>query len=89
MTRGNIIRKVIERVDQDITFLLNKVKNKIEEQQLNIPYSEEKVKYNIIVQFWRAIIRKAKGKLIDECKLENQRQYVEGIVNIELDEMEQ
>jgi len=46
------------------------------------------VKRNALVQFWRDKIRKAKEKLVDEDKLENRRQYVEGEIDRTLVEIE-
>ena len=48
------LREEMEQADNDITYLLNKIKRKIEGLGRRIPYSAEKVRRNIIVQYWKA-----------------------------------
>jgi len=67
----------LEKVDKNITYLLNKIRKKIEGPSRRIPYSQEKVKRNAIIQYWRVRIREVQGKIIDKRIMLNREQYIE------------
>ena len=76
-------------MDQEIKIVLNKVRKKIEGPKRNIPFSEEKVRRESAMKYWKSAIRKAKWKAIDKYRLENLEIYIENS-NIELiEDMEQ
>ena len=63
--------------------VLNKVRKKIEKPKRNIPFSEEKVRRESAIKYWKLVIRKAKGKVIDKYRLKNLERYIKN-GNIEL-----
>ena len=51
MAENRPLREEMEQADNNITYLLNKIKRKIEGPGRRIPYSAEKVRRNAIVQY--------------------------------------
>ena len=66
-------------MDIDITYLLNKVRQKIEDLRRTIPYSKEKVEWRAVIQYWKARIRRPNRRLIDRYAMKNRERYLETI----------
>ena len=43
----------MERIDNDITYILNKAQKKVEDPRHGVPYSKEKVKQRAALLYWK------------------------------------
>ena len=64
-------------INRDITYVLNKVRKKIEGPRRGIPYWKEKVQRNTVLQYWKAIIKKMRRQAVNQNKLDFRVQYIE------------
>ena len=64
-------------IDKDITYALNKVHKKIEGPWREIPYSKEKVQRNAILQYWKAMLCKMRGEMVNQNKLDFGVQFID------------
>ena len=69
--------------------MLNKIRKKIEGQNRSIPYSKEKVRRNIVIQYWKARIKEKQGKIIDRRAMLNQEQYIETKIEVSIEQIEE
>ena len=59
---STVTKKELEQLDQDISFVLNKVRKKIEGQKRGMLHSKKKVKRRAVILYWKARLLKAQGK---------------------------
>ena len=60
---------------------MNKVRKKIEELKRSIPFLKEKVRRNVAVQYWKARVRKERGKVVDKGAMEARKKFIENNSN--------
>ena len=79
----------LEALNKDITYMMNKVCKKIKGQRRGIPYSKEKVKRYVILQYQRVKLRQMQGKHVDKNKIEIRLKYIEiDTIQISIDQIQ-
>ena len=84
---GEWSKEKIEMIDKEITLILNKVRKKIEGPRRNVLFSLIKVAKKAEIKYWKLVIQKEKGKVIDEYKFKQLKRYVERDFNKSIEEM--
>ena len=75
-------------IDRDITYALNKVFKKIEGPQREIPYSKEKVRRNAVLQYWKAMLRRMRGEMVNQNKLDFRVQFIDqNMTNLSIEQV--
>ena len=72
----------LEEVDEDITYILNKIRKKIEGQKRSIPYFNKKMRRNTVMQYWKVRIKEKQGKIINRRAILNCKQYIETEIEV-------
>ena len=67
------IREEIECIDELITRILNIARKKVEEMKRGVPYSLEKARIRDTILYWKAHIRRKKGRIVDVEVMEKRR----------------
>ena len=78
-----VTKKELEQLYQDISFVLNKVWEKIEGQKRGVTNSKEKSKRRAVVFHWKARLLKDQCKPHSRMAIENREQCVESELNVE------
>ena len=63
----------LEQTNQDIYFVLKKVRKKIEGQKNGFPHSKEEVKRRAVILCWKSRLLKSQGKPYDRTAIENRK----------------
>ena len=79
-------KQELQKIDQDITFVLHKVRKKMEGQRRGIPHSNEKARRRVVIEYWKYTTQ-AQGKSFNKMVMENREQCAETELNIEEFEM--
>ena len=67
----------MEQTRHDISYVLHKVRKKIEGKKRGVPYSKKKVKRRSTIACWKARLSKVKGSPHSKKAMENREQHVE------------
>ena len=88
LIEGSSSKQQLKMIDKDITYTLNKVHKKIEGPQRGIPYLKEKVRRNTVLQYWKAMLRKIRGEMVNQNKLDFRVQFIDqDVINLSIEQV--
>ena len=88
LIEGNSSKQQLEMIDKDITYALNKVYKKIEGPWKGIPHSKENVWRNAMLQYWKAMLQRMRGEMVNQNKLDFRVQFIDqDVTNLSIEQV--